>query len=126
MKKLASITSLLLVLFIGCKSDDKITPTETWSEGCISMVPDGDNYRITGGCCYEIAFRAMEFPAGKKRSITAVYFTSTGAKMINYPINLIIEKSPDGSRLKVSHPAHSKEYNFIPVKAALACFCACD
>ncbi len=79
MKKLASITSLLIVLFIGCKSDDKITPTEIWSDGCIAMVPDRDNYRITGGCCYEVVFRAVKFPAGEKRSINAVYFTGTGA-----------------------------------------------
>ncbi|KQS27675.1 hypothetical protein ASG33_14665 [Dyadobacter sp. Leaf189] len=90
------------------------------------MVPDGDNYKIVGGCCYEIVFRAVKFPAGEKRSITAVYFTGTGAKMINYPIKLLIEKSADGSKLKVSNPAHSQEFNFTRVKAALACFCVCD
>lgn len=122
---------VLWVTLLSCNPKDSLPmnplPVDTWSKGCVQLVPDPRGFRLRGMCCEYIILPQLKLDRNQQFSVKAKYFTSTGAGFASQLITVNGKLSGDRQTLTLSYSTGGTvtTHELIPGAPTPYCLCGC-
>jgi hypothetical protein len=128
MKTVSLLIFIACAFGFGCSSKTEPLPTDTWSQGCIELAPYQGTYKLSGLCCTSINFPQLRLDKNRAFSVKGTYYTFNGAGIINFPLVVNGQLSPDASTLSLSYSINSTltTHTLKPGDAIVSCDCSCN